>query len=58
MCKFPGRIEVRIEKDGKDSYFLAQDAAEDNIGEDGDKVAIYQLIDVKVLRIRKSLEAV
>ena len=57
MKTFPKTIEVRIEKDGTDSYLLAQDAAEDNDGQDGDKVAVYSLVNVYTLKVKKLLEA-
>lgn len=55
MKKFPYKIEVRIENDNGASFLVAQDAAEDNDGADGEKIAFYALIEVKTLKISKSL---
>ena len=51
--KFPKTVYVRSEKEGAEEEFLVVDK---NIsGENGDSVAIYQLVEIKQLQITEKL---
>lgn len=54
--KFPKQIFVHIESDGRDDEFLVAEDSDDPTGENGDKVAIYQLVEVKT--IKRTIELV
>jgi hypothetical protein len=51
--KFPKELHVRYEKpNNEDGYFLASKAIE---GEHGEKIAIYELKEIKTLVIKEEL---
>jgi len=54
MPKFPKQIYVRWEPCADDSPYMVASKSPD--GEDGEKVAIYTLKEVKTQRVRESLE--
>lgn len=53
--EFPKHIFVTVEGDGADDTFLSATATHDVVG-DGQKVAIYELREVKTKRVTHELE--
>ena len=52
--EFPKKLYVITEEDGEDSYFVAASKPVD-IGVDGGKIAVYELVTVKTKKITERL---
>lgn len=52
--KFPKVIFVMIDGDAKEEYLVA-DSSLETVGSDGDKIAVYELVEVKAKKVTEEL---
>jgi len=55
MKSLPRVVYVKWEREGDEEYLLVSEKM-DGIGSDGEKIGVYELKQVKIKRIRESLE--